>query len=240
MVASWAIRNRCGAARVAEEVAQGRQAFVVVPRISAESGEGASVEEVHAMLSEGPLAGLKVAMLHGRLPADTKRDTMAAFASGAIDVLVATTVIEVGVDVPRATMMVVCDAERFGISQLHQLRGRIGRGSLPGVCLLVTSAEVGTDARERLEAVAATRDGFALAEVDLRQRREGDVLGLTQSGGRSSLRVIRVLEHGDLIDRARVLAQQAVARDPDLTDPGVRDYVRQIELLAADDWAEVT
>jgi len=226
--------------RIAEEVAQGRQAYVVVPRIAADAGEGASVEDVHAELSQGPLAGLNVAILHGRLPAEAKRDTMAAFAEGRLDVLVATTVIEVGVDVPNATMMVVCDAERFGISQLHQLRGRIGRGSLPGVCLLITSAEVGTDARERLEAVAATRDGFALAEVDLRQRREGDVLGLSQSGGRSSLRVVRVLDHADLIDEARVLAQQLVVRDPDLTDPGVRDYVRQIELLAADDWAEVT
>ncbi len=226
--------------RIAEEVAQGRQAYVVTPRISSEAGDGASVEDIHALLTEGPLAGLEVAMLHGRLATDVKRDTMRAFAAGAIDVLVATTVIEVGVDVPNATMMVVCDADRFGISQLHQLRGRIGRGSLPGVCLLLTSAEVGTDARERLEAVAATRDGFRLAEVDLRQRREGDVLGLSQSGGRSSLRVIRVLDHADLIELTRGLAQQVVDRDPGLTDPGIRDYVRQIELLAADDWSEVT
>lgn len=227
-------------ARVAEEVAIGRQAYVVVPRISAESGEGASVEETYERLTSGPLAGLRLAMLHGRLPSDAKRDTMAAFAAGELEVLVATTVIEVGMDVPNATMMVVCDAERYGISQLHQLRGRIGRGSLPGVCLLLTSAEVGTDARDRLDAVAATRDGFRLAEVDLRQRREGDVLGLTQSGGRSSLRVVRVLEHADLIDQARVLAQQVVERDPVLSDPGIRDYVHQIETLAADDWSEVT
>ncbi len=227
-------------ARVAEEVAQGRQAYVVVPRISAEAGEGASVEEVYERVTAGPLSGLRVAMLHGRLTSEVKRDTMSAFAAGDLDVLVATTVIEVGVDVPNATMMVICDAERFGISQLHQLRGRIGRGSLAGVCLLLTSAEVGSDARERLDAVAATRDGFALAEVDLRQRREGDVLGLSQSGGRSSLRVIRVLEHADLIDQARLLAHRVVERDPHLTDPGVQDYVRHIELLAADDWAEVT
>jgi len=227
-------------ARIAEEVAQGRQAYVVVPRIRAEGGEGASVEDMHALLVEGPLARIRVAPLHGRMTREAKQATMAAFAAGELDVLVATTVIEVGVDVPNATMMVVCDADRFGISQLHQLRGRIGRGSLPGVCLLLTGAEVGTDARERLEAVAATRDGFVLAEVDLKQRREGDVLGLSQSGGRSSLRVVRVLEHADLIDKARVLASQVVERDPGLTDPGVRDYVRQIELLAADDWSEVT
>jgi ATP-dependent DNA helicase RecG len=179
-------------------------------------------------------------MLHGRLPADEKADVMRRFAAGNLDVLVATTVVEVGVDVPNATMMVVCDAESFGISQLHQLRGRIGRGSHPGVCLLVTSAEEGTNARARLDAVASTRDGFLLSEVDLEQRREGDVLGSSQSGGRSSLRLLRVLEHADEIALARRLAEQVVERDPHLTDAGVRDYVTQIELLAEGEWQEAT
>jgi ATP-dependent DNA helicase RecG len=155
-------------------------------------------------------------------------------------VLVATTVVEVGVDVPNATMMVVCDAENFGISQLHQLRGRIGRGSHPGVCLLLTSAELGTTARDRLDAVASTRDGFLLSEVDLAQRREGDVLGSSQSGGRTSLRLLRVLEHADDIAIARTLAERVVAADPHLTDPGIRDYVTQIERLAQGEWQEAT
>jgi len=227
--------------RVAEEVAQGRQAFVITPRITAkDDAVGASVEEMYAKLSSGPLSAVRVAMLHGRLPADEKSDAMRRFAAGDLDVLVATTVVEVGVDVPNATMMVVCDAESFGISQLHQLRGRIGRGSHPGVCLLITSAEVGTNARERLDAVAATRDGFVLSEVDLQQRREGDVLGSSQSGGRSSLRLLRVLEHADEIALARRLAEQVVERDPGLGDPGVRDYVTQVELLAEGEWQEAT
>ena len=227
--------------RVAEEVAQGRQAFVITPRITAkDDAVGASVEEMYAKLSSGPLSAVRVAMLHGRLPADEKSDVMRRFAAGDLDVLVATTVVEVGVDVPNATMMVVCDAESFGISQLHQLRGRIGRGSHPGVCLLITSAEEGTNARERLDAVAATRDGFVLSEVDLQQRREGDVLGSSQSGGRSSLRLLRVLEHADEIALARRLAEQVVERDPGLGDPGVRDYVTQVELLAEGEWQEAT
>ena len=227
--------------RVAEEVSQGRQAFVITPRITAkDDATGASVEEMYAKLTAGPLAAVRVAMLHGRLPADEKADVMRRFAAGDLDVLVATTVVEVGVDVPNATMMVVCDAESFGISQLHQLRGRIGRGSHPGVCLLVTSAEEGTSARERLDAVASTRDGFVLSEVDLAQRREGDVLGSSQSGGRSSLRLLRVLEHADEIALARRLAEQVVERDPQLTDPGVRDFVAQVELLAEGEWQEAT
>ena len=163
---------------------------------------------------------------------------MADFAAGRVDVLVATTVIEVGVDVPNATMMVVWDADRFGISQLHQLRGRIGRGTQPGVCLLITTAPSGEPARARLEAVAATRDGFELAELDLEQRREGDVLGATQAGTRSSLRLLRVTEHADVIGRARELAAECVARDPGLTTPGFVDAVRATELLASADWLE--
>jgi ATP-dependent DNA helicase RecG len=226
--------------RVVEEVGAGRQAFIITPRISAAEGQGASVEELYGRLSTGALASCTVGMLHGRLPADEKADVMRRFAAGDIDVLVATTVVEVGVDVPNATMMVVCDAENFGISQLHQLRGRIGRGSHASVCLLLTSAEEGTNARDRLNAVAATRDGFELSEVDLAQRREGDVLGRSQSGGRTSLRLLRVLDHAEDIAIARTLAERVVAQDPGLTDPGIRDYVTQIERLAQGEWQEAT
>ncbi|MDT7547194.1 MAG: ATP-dependent helicase RecG [Actinomycetota bacterium] len=187
--------------RIREHVAEGRQAFVVCPRIGdAASDEDASVDEegrrpavavldLHPMLVEGPLHGLRVEALHGRMHPDAKEDVMRRFADGAIDVLVATTVIEVGVDVPNATVMVVMDADRFGVSQLHQLRGRVGRGEHAALCLLVSESEVGTPARERLDAVAATTDGFELSRVDLEQRREGDVLGASQSGRRSSLRL---------------------------------------------------
>lgn len=226
--------------RVAEEVSHGRQAFVITPRITAAEGAGASVEEMYERLSSGALAGVRVAALHGRMSADEKADVMGRFAAGRIDVLVATTVVEVGVDVPNASMMVVCDAESFGISQLHQLRGRIGRGSHPGVCLLLTSAPAGTTARDRLDAVASTRDGFLLSEVDLAQRREGDVLGSSQSGSRTSLRLLRVLDHAEDIAIARALAERVVADDPEMTDPGIRDYVTQIERLAQGEWQEAT
>ena len=226
-------------ARVREETAKGRQAYIVAPRIDPADGhEGASVVELAAMLSKGPLAGLRIAVLHGRLPASEKTEIMARFTAGEIDVLIATSMIEVGVDQPNASMMVISDAERFGISQLHQLRGRIGRGAYPGVCLLLTSAEEGTPARERLETVAATRDGFELAQADLAQRREGDVLGMSQSGRRSSLRLLRVLDHADIIDLARGIAEQVVARDPEMTDPGVADYVADIESRAEADLDE--
>ncbi len=227
--------------RVREEVAQGRQAFVICPRISgSESDSGLGVTELTDQLRQGPLAGLRVEMLHGRMPAEQKRTTMQAFTAGQTDVLVATTVVEVGVDVPNASMMVVCDAEQFGISALHQLRGRIGRGQWPGLCLLLTSADPGTTARERLQAVAQTHDGFALSEVDLAQRREGDVLGQSQSGGRSSLRLLRVLEHADDIATARSLAERVVAADPGLTDPAIADYVAMIEQVAQPDWDQAT
>src|SRR5690606_26064343 len=155
-----------------------------------------------------------------------KDAVMRAFASGEIDVLVATTVIEVGVDVPNASTMIVMDADRFGVSQLHQLRGRVGRGELPGLCLLVTEAEAGSLARERVEAVAGTLDGFALAEIDLELRGEGDVLGATQSGVRSSLKLLRVVKDSKLIARARELAEQILESDPRLQrHPGLRDVI---------------
>jgi ATP-dependent DNA helicase RecG len=218
-------------ARIREEVGQGHQAYVVAPRIAAgsdenadidflfgaESSDIASVEELAPRLHGSDLAGLRVAMLHGRLGTEEKESTMKAFAAGEIDVLVSTTVIEVGVDVANATIMVIMDADRFGVSQLHQLRGRVGRGTSPGLCLLVTSAIAETPARERLEAVAGTVDGFELSRIDLEQRREGDVLGASQSGTQSHLRLLRVLRDEELIEKARTAAQDLIATSLDLT-----------------------
>ena len=209
--------------RVREQVGEGRQAFVVCPRIGGDeepAADGrrpaAAVLEVLPMLLDGPLAGLRVDALHGRMPPEDKDAVMQRFTRGELDVLVATTVIEVGVDVPNATVMVVLDADRFGVSQLHQLRGRVGRGAHAALCLLVTDAEGGTPARERLDAVAGTDDGFELSRIDLEQRREGDVLGASQSGGRSSLRMLRLADHEELILEARAEAVRLVERDPRL------------------------
>jgi len=216
--------------RLREEVAAGHQAYVVCPRIGDAASEGEDVGpdesarraplavlDVAPLLESGPLHGLRLGVLHGRLPSDEKDGTMRAFAAGQLDALVATTVVEVGVDVPNATVMIVMDADRFGVSQLHQLRGRVGRGSAPGLCLLVTEAEEGTPARVRLDAVADTLDGFRLAELDLEQRREGDVLGATQSGRRSHLRLLSLLRDTKLIGDARMEAIELVSADPDLT-----------------------
>lgn len=225
--------------RVIEEVRAGRQVFVVASRIGLKDGsEGMGVVQLADLLRQGPLAGVRLGVLHGQLAHEAKDSVMGAFVAGEIDVLVATTIIEVGVDVPNATMMVVWDADRFGISQLHQLRGRIGRGEHPGVCLLVSHADPEATSWERLDAVASTRDGFALAELDLAQRREGDVLGAEQSGGRSALRLLRVLDHADVISVARGIAEEAVRRDPACREPGFADAVTQTNLLAGGDWAE--
>ncbi|HIT75304.1 MAG TPA: ATP-dependent DNA helicase RecG [Candidatus Avipropionibacterium avicola] len=230
--------------RIVEEVGQGRQAFVVCPKVRPTKDDPArSVTELYEALTEGqgapgPLASLRVAMLHGQLPSAEKDEVMGRFAAGELDVIVATTVVEVGVDVPNASVMVISDADRFGISQLHQLRGRIGRGRHPGVCLLLTSVEADSPARERLDAVARSRDGFELAEVDLAQRREGDVLGANQAGARSSLRLIRVLDHVEVIEQARDIAIEAVRRDPELSDPGFVDAITETELAAQEDWLE--
>jgi ATP-dependent DNA helicase RecG len=187
---------------------------------------GVAVLDVAPMLAEGPLAGLRLEVMHGRLPSDAKDEVMRRFADGEVDVLVSTTVVEVGVDVANATGMVVLDADRFGVSQLHQLRGRVGRGSAPGLCLLVTDSDTGSPARERLDAVAATLDGFELSRLDLEARREGDVLGASQSGRRSSLRLLRVLRDEDLIVDARDDAAEVVGADPTLRGhPGLRDAV---------------
>ena len=254
-------------ARVREEVAAGRQAYIVCPRIgdeddgtgmadsdgadpdadpdadadadpdadadsadidSADTDAGADTDpgaaetvtravlQTAAELRSGPLADVRLEILHGRLPAERKDEVMRAFSAGDIDVLVATTVIEVGVDVANATVMVVLDAERYGVSQLHQLRGRVGRGRDPGLCLLVTGAPAGSSARDRLEAVAASNDGFELAYLDLEQRREGDVLGASQSGRRSHLKLLSLLRDEDLIVAARKAAADLVADDPEL------------------------
>ena len=177
----------------------------------------ASVYAVHTLLVEHPaLAGVRIAMLHGRMAPEEKDGVMRDFAAGEVDVLVATTVIEVGVDVANATVMVVMDADRFGISQLHQLRGRVGRGSEPGLCLLMTATD-SQPALDRLRAVAASTDGFELARLDLRQRREGDVLGAAQSGGRSSLSFLGVIDDEDVIVQAREDAIRLVEADPELT-----------------------
>jgi ATP-dependent DNA helicase RecG len=178
-------------------------------------------------LERGALAGLRVAVLHGRLPPDEKDAVMLAFAAGSVDVLVTTTVVEVGVDVPNATVMVIMDADRFGVSQLHQLRGRVGRGLHEGLCLLVTEAEAGGKSRQRLDAVAATLDGFKLSRLDLEQRREGDVLGAAQAGRRSSLKLLTLLQDEDLIGDARKEAQHLVEADPALAgQPGLATAVR--------------
>lgn len=246
--------------RAREEVEKGHQVYVVCPRISGDAGEEgerdqvdldedgkevppkralAAVEEVHAELSSGPLAGLRTAVLHGRLAPDDKDRTMRAFAAGDIDVLVSTTVIEVGVDVPNATTMVLLDADRFGVSQLHQLRGRVGRGGLLGLCLLVSHAEIGTPARERLDAVAATTDGFELSRVDLEQRREGDVLGASQSGFRSGLVSLRVLRDEKTIERAREAAEALLSEDPGLGKaPDLAAAVAEVERSAASGFME--
>ncbi len=234
-------------ARIREEVAQGRQAYVVCARIGEDSAHAedeeqpdgvagtdqvapAAVETLAPLLAEGPLSGLSVGVLHGRMSAEDKDAVMRAFATGGIDVLVSTTVIEVGVDVPNASVMVVMDADRFGVSALHQLRGRIGRGRWAGLCLLVTGAAAGSPARGRLDAVAATTDGFELSRVDLAQRREGDVLGASQSGHHSSLRLLSVLRHEDVIADARQAAAGVVEQDPELSaHPELAAAIRRLD-----------
>jgi len=230
-------------ARVREEVAAGRQAYVVCPRIGEEEGaaedddgpdgeDGAppaeqgtsdrrpplAVLDVAEGLRSGPLSALRVEVLHGRMTPEDKEARMRAFAAGEVDVLVATTVVEVGVDVPNATVMVVMDADRFGVSQLHQLRGRVARGKHAGLCLLVTEAPSSSPTGTRLAAVAATTDGFSLARLDLETRREGDVLGAAQSGRRSGVRLLSLLDDEELIAEARAEATALVEQGRGLAD----------------------
>jgi ATP-dependent DNA helicase RecG len=214
-------------ARITEEVHAGRQAYVVASRIDEsdktdgkDAGPPATtVVELLEHLRHGPLSGLRLGLMHGRLPADEKDAVMAAFRAGELDVLVCTTVIEVGVDVPNATVMFVMDADRFGISQLHQLRGRIGRGEHASLCLLATRLPEGSKAGERLKAVAGTLDGFELADLDLKERREGDVLGYSQSGRPITLRFLSLFDHREIIEIARDFCQARYQNEP--TDPGL-------------------
>ena len=252
--------------RIKEEVGKKHQAYIVAPRITAPevdesknkitqadidmarlmgdeitseelNGEGmVSVEELAPRLATGALKGIKLAPLHGKQSSELKEETMAAFSSGEIEVLVSTTVIEVGVDVPNASMMVIMDADRFGVSQLHQLRGRVGRGSVPGLCLLVTAAEEGSPAMERLTAVAGTLDGFELSRIDLDQRREGDVLGRAQSGTKSHLRLLRVLRDEDLIEKARSVSLRLIEDDPTLSS--FPTLAHEVSLLKAEESSE--
>jgi len=249
--------------RVREEVDKGHQAYVVCPRITSDEAEQVevdtsfweyvaveegqqptawplrAVEDLVVELAEGPLAGLRLAKMHGRMTPDDKDRTMRAFAAGEVDVLVSTTVIEVGVDVAKATTMVLMDADRFGISQLHQLRGRVGRGGLPGLCLLVTHAPAGSDARVRLDAVASTTDGFELSRVDLEQRREGDVLGRSQSGYRSSLQNLKVLRDEKTIVAAREAAERLLDDDETLAaHPLLAESVLVMEASRESDFME--
>jgi len=242
--------------RVKEEVAKGFQVYVVAPRIENPNkkltereilaaqllGEEfldnevmVAVEELAPELATGALAGLKIAVLHGRQSSEIKDQTMSAFAAGQIQVLVATTVIEVGVDVPNASMMVIMDADRFGVSQLHQLRGRVGRGSAPGLCLLVSGAPEDSPSMQRLSAVAATLDGFELARIDLEQRKEGDVLGRSQSGGRSHLRLLKVLRDENLIDKARLVSAKLLQDDPELLN--LPELKKEVDKLKEDESA---
>jgi ATP-dependent DNA helicase RecG len=248
--------------RLREEVAAGRQAYVVCPRIgdddtgtddtdAPDDADGAPEEEekggaddrrpplavleVAEALHQGPLAGLRLAVLHGRMAPEAKEATMQAFAAREVDVLVATTVVEVGVDVPNATVMVVMDADRFGVSQLHQLRGRVARGKHRGLCLLVTEARDTTATGQRLAAVAGTSDGFELARVDLETRREGDVLGAAQSGRRSNVKLLSLLEDEELIAAARAEATALLATERGLADhPGL---AAEVAALATDERA---
>jgi ATP-dependent DNA helicase RecG len=241
---------------VKEEVAKGHQVYIVAPRIAnpnkkltereiaaalllgeelLDNEEMVAVEELAPQLASGALSGLKIAVLHGKQSSEIKDQTMAAFAAGQIQVLIATTVIEVGVDVPNASMMVIMDADRFGVSQLHQLRGRVGRGSAPGLCLLVSSAQEDSPSVQRLISVAATLDGFELARIDLEQRKEGDVLGRSQSGGKSHLRLLRVLRDESLIDQAREVAVKILKTDPDLSN--LPELNNEVEKLKSDEAA---
>lgn len=230
--------------RAREEVQQGRQVYIVCPRIHADPADPDpdvyAVEELAEQLRAGPLADLRVAVLHGEMSAEAKEAVMTTFAAGDSDVIVSTTVIEVGVDVPNATMMIIMDADRFGVSQLHQLRGRIGRGGHDGLCLLVTKVAGDSDTAERLWAVASSRDGFELSLLDLKHRQEGNVLGAAQSGGSSDLALVSVVQDEALIKSARSSAIAYVEEDPQLAKNSVlAAMVNTIEASQAADFLEM-
>jgi len=221
--------------QVRDEAAAGRQAYVVCPLIDeSEKLEVRSAEETYEQLTHGELAELRVGLLHGRVTPADKEETMARFREGRIDVLVATTVIEVGVDVPNATVMVILDAARFGIAQLHQLRGRVGRGIHPSTCHLVGEATT-PDGEARLEALVRTTDGFELAEVDLELRGEGTIMGERQKG-RNDLKLASLRRDREWVERAREAAFDLLDRDPDLAT--VPDLAAEIDRVLGDDEAE--
>lgn len=238
--------------RVVEEVKKGHQAYIVVPRIASQeekpsdknSRPAVALEDLAPVLSTGPLAEVRVGVMHGQMAGAEKDEVMQRFTLGpsdpmGIDVLISTTVIEVGVDVPNATMMVIMDADRFGISQLHQLRGRVGRGSAPGLCLLVTEAPPFSKSRERLAAVASTTDGFELAALDLEQRGEGDVLGRDQSGLRSGLKLVSVLKDEEILVQAQQVAKQIIQNDPELeSHPALKLTLENLEATAQADYVK--
>lgn len=221
--------------RVAEEVTKGNQVFVVCPKIDESDREhsGASVERTTASLRENPaLLSVRIDSLHGRMDSEQKSEVMERFVTKETDLLVSTTVIEVGVDVPNATVMVILDADNFGISQLHQLRGRVGRGGAKGLCLLLTAADDESIAMQRIEAVAGESDGFKLSEIDLELRREGDVLGASQSGGRSSLRLLQVIRDSGLIQKVRIEVEELFDKDPGLEQlPNLRQAIEAMNAV---------
>lgn len=242
--------------RAVEEVKKGHQVYLVAPRIGGDSADEDVIDtqtakrpplavlEVAPKLAAGPLSEVRVGVLHGRMSAMEKDQIMSRFKAGpasetGIDVLVSTTVIEVGVDVPNATMMIILDSDRFGVSQLHQLRGRIGRGSFAGLCVLITEADAETPARERLEKVASTRDGFELARLDLEQRREGNVLGAQQSGRRSSLRLLQVVRDEQIVIDSRAAALSCFEVDPTLeTMPNLKQAIEELDSRQSSEFLE--
>jgi ATP-dependent DNA helicase RecG len=222
-------------AHIRDEVAAGRQVYVVCPLVEgSEKIQARSATETFEELSGGELHGLRLGLLHGQLPSTEKESVMASFRARDLDVLVATTVIEVGVDVPNATIMCILDADRFGIAQLHQLRGRVGRGAAKSFCYLIAEPKT-PDGEARLEAIERSTDGFELAEVDLELRGEGTILG-TRQKGRSDLKLASLRKDKDLVVSARATAIAIVGADPDLmTNPELRD---EIELFVDPEEAE--
>jgi ATP-dependent DNA helicase RecG len=221
--------------RVREEVAAGHRAFVVCPLVEgSDRVQASSVVAEEERLSGAELAGLRVGLLHGQMRPSEKEAAMADFRSGRLDVLVATTVIEVGVDVPEATVMVIEDADRFGIAQLHQLRGRVGRAGDPAWCYLLSEND-GPEASARLSAMERTGDGFELADVDLELRGEGTILGARQKG-KSDLKAAKLLSDRDLVVEARAVAVALVEEDPGLE--GHRPLVDELRIFIEDSEAE--
>jgi ATP-dependent DNA helicase RecG len=230
VITRWVGHERSGEAytRLRRHLEEGRQAYVVCPLVSeSETIEARAAEQEAERLREHELRGLRVGVLHGKLKTSARRDVMDAFKRRELDVLVATTVIEVGVDVPNATIMIVQEADRFGLAQLHQLRGRVGRGGEQSYCLLVSrpKEELTEDAARRLEALVETVDGFELAEVDLELRGEGQLLGVRQSGY-SDLKFARLARDRRLIAKARTWSEQLVDAEGSIVEPLRREAER--------------